>query len=80
MQFESLALRVAVKADTRLRARFPMLSNSYHEAKGVRIAPGFRGLITRPCVELDSGHNGVFRIQERRASNCRSWQSIYSFG
>jgi ergothioneine biosynthesis protein EgtB len=49
--FESFVLSEFVPGYHSFNARFPILFNSYYEAKGTRIARGARGTITRPSLE-----------------------------
>lgn len=49
--FESFVLAQAVPGYRPFDARFPLLFNSYYEAKGARISRAARGTITRPSLE-----------------------------
>lgn len=49
--FESFVLSEFVPRYRPFNARFPMLFNSYYEAKGARIARGARGTLTRPSLQ-----------------------------
>jgi ergothioneine biosynthesis protein EgtB len=49
--FESFVLSEFVPGYRPFNARFPVLFNSYYEAKGARIARGARGTITRPSLQ-----------------------------
>ena len=49
--FESFVLSEFVPDYTPFDARFPVLFNSYYEAKGTRISRGSRGLITQPSLD-----------------------------
>ncbi|HEX3845367.1 MAG TPA: ergothioneine biosynthesis protein EgtB [Steroidobacteraceae bacterium] len=49
--FESFVLAQAVPGYRPFDVRFPVLFNSYYEAKGARISRAARGTITRPSLE-----------------------------
>jgi ergothioneine biosynthesis protein EgtB len=49
--FESFVLSEFVPGYRPFNRRFPVLFNSYYEAKGARIGRGARGTITRPSLE-----------------------------